>query len=106
MTFHVPQWWSTPARRLRAVGILVLVFGVTGALYWTWARGAYQSTDELLPGYSQQRARQNQILMGGMIAEALQWIDALRDPHVQSMIVAGVSVLVAIGCFRVASLLE
>jgi hypothetical protein len=91
--------------RLRVIGTLVLLLGVTGGLYWTWARGAFHRMDELLPGYSQQRARQNEILMGGMVAEALQWIEALRNPRVQSLIVVGVSVLVAIVCFRVASLL-
>jgi hypothetical protein len=105
--FQLQQWLSpSPARRLRIVGAFVLIFGVTGALSWTWARGDFRGTDELLPGYSQARLRQNEILMGSMVAEALQWIDALRDPHIQSMIMAGVSVLVAIVCFRVAALMD
>jgi hypothetical protein len=79
---------------------------MAGALYWRWARGTVQTLDDLLPGYSQQRARRNEILMGGMVAAALEWVDALRDPGVQSLIVAGVAVLVAIVCFRVAALLD
>ena len=107
MDHPVKRWWPlTPATRLRLIGTVVLVLGVAAALYWRWTRGTVQAVDDLLPGFSQQRARQNEILMGGMVAAALQWVDALRDPRVQSLIVAGVSVLAAIVCFRVASLLD
>jgi hypothetical protein len=62
--------------------------------------------DRLLPGYSQGRARQNEILMGGWVATVLGWVDALKDPNAQSLIVAGLSAVAALGCFRVASLLD
>jgi hypothetical protein len=62
--------------------------------------------DELLPGYSQQRARQTAILMGNLVVTLLGWADALKDPSAQALMMAGASVLVALGCFRVAWLLD
>lgn len=106
----VPARWSsqTPARRLRAVGVIVLIAGLAGAglFYWKDARSSTPSMDDLLPGYAQQRARQNEILMGTLVVTLLGWADALKDPTTQAIMLAGASALVAFGCFRVASLLE
>jgi hypothetical protein len=62
--------------------------------------------DDLLPGYSERRARQNGILMGGLVVWLLQAADTLQEPDTQAMIIAGASVLVALCCFRVAWLME
>ena len=87
---------------------MVLVCGLADAciFYWGWGRSPARTMDELLPGYSQARARQNEILMGTMVVTLLGWADALKDPAAQALIIAGGSVLVALVCFRIASLLE
>jgi hypothetical protein len=103
------RWWPRkPAQRLRVIGTIVLVFGLTGAclFYWTYARSSGPTMDDLLPGYSQQRARQTAILMGSLVVTLLGWVEALKDPGTQAAIIGGVSVLVALGCFRVARLLD
>jgi hypothetical protein len=103
------RWWpQAPARRLRIIGTLVLIFGLAGAciFYWRLGRSPARTMDELLPGYSQARARQNEILMGTMVVTLLGWVDTLKDPAAQALIIAGGSVLVALVCFRIASLLE
>jgi hypothetical protein len=105
----VTRWWlQNPAKRLRLIGGIVLVFGLAGAslFYWRLSRSSAPTMDELMPGYSQQRARQNAIVMGSLVVTLLEWADALKDPGAQALIMAGVSVLVALGCFRVASLLD
>jgi hypothetical protein len=103
------RWWpQAPAGRLRIIGAIVLVGGLAGAciFYWNLARTPARTMDDLLPGYSQARARQNEILMGTMVVTLLGWVDALKDPTVQALIIAGVSGLAALACFRIASLLE
>jgi hypothetical protein len=93
--------------RLRFIGATVLVVGLVSAcaFYWNFARSG-PTLDELLPGYSEQKARQNAILMGGMVVTLLGWVDALKDPRAEAAIIAGLSLLAAAGCFWVASLLD
>ena len=97
-----------PSQRLRAAGTIVLVVGLAGAAlyYWVETRSHPQSVDELLPGFSQARARQTAILMGGLVVTLSQWADALADPTNQAVIIAVASVLIALGCFRIATLLD
>lgn len=91
-------------KRLRAAGILVLVLGIVGAclLYWLETRFAGPTIDQLLPGYAEMESRQMGILFGTSGAVLSGWLDDLKRPDVQAIIMAGVSVLVALGCFYVA----
>ena len=59
-----------------------------------------------MPGYSERKARQTAIIMGGFVVTLLGWADALKEPDTQAFVIAGVSVLVAFGCFRIASLMD
>ena len=96
------------ANRLRVIGTIVLVCGLAGAylFYWRETRSSVPTIDELLPGYSEKRARQTAIVMGSLVVTLLGWADALKEPTTQAVIMAATSVLVAFGCFRVASLLD
>jgi hypothetical protein len=96
------------ANRLRFIGSGVLVLGVTGAylFYRASAQSAAPTIDELLPGYSQRRARQTGILMGSLVVWLLESADQLKDPATQAMIIAVVSVVVALCCFRIAWLVD
>jgi hypothetical protein len=102
--------WSAipPARQLRVIGMLVLVFGVAGAclFYWIAARAAAPTMDDLFPGYSRNRARQIGILMGSMGVTMVQLLDALKDPFTEAMIIAVVAALVALILFRLASVTD
>jgi hypothetical protein len=102
--------WSSiqPSRRLRIVGMLVLVIGVAGAglFYWMETRSAGPSMDELFPGYSRNRARQVGILMGSMTVTLLGLVDSLKDPGTASLIIAAVSACVALIFFRLASVID
>ncbi len=93
--------------RLRFIGATVMVVGLVsaGTFYWKFAHSG-PTLDELLPGYSEQKARQNAILMGDMVVTLLGWLDALKEPRAEAAIIAGVSVLAAAGCFWIASLLD
>jgi hypothetical protein len=59
-----------------------------------------------MPGYAYARARQRGILMGGFVASVMDSLDALREPGTQAIILAIVVTIVALGCFRVASMIE
>jgi hypothetical protein len=102
--------WSSlgPARRLRLVGLFVLVVGVAGAVgyYWIEARSAGPSIDDLMPGYSHARQRQIGIMMGTLGVTLMGWLDALQEPSTQAILAAGIATIVAFGCFRVAYLVD
>jgi hypothetical protein len=109
MSRPLTRWSSAaPSKRLRALGILVLVVGVAGAglFYWIETRSAVPTMDDLMPGYSQARSRQIGIMMGDLGVTLMEWLDALKEPRTQAMIIAAVSAVAALACFRVARLLE
>jgi hypothetical protein len=99
---------STPPNRLRFVGSGVLVLGLTAAyvFYRVRSQSLGPTLDDLLPGYSERRARQTGVLMGGFVVSLLQGAESLKEPITQAWIIAGVSVLVALCCFRVAWLMD
>jgi hypothetical protein len=99
---------SATANRLRFIGSGVLVLGLTAAYVFYRVRSQSQAPtmDDLLPGYSERRARQTGILMGGLVVSLLQDAEKLKEPLTQAWIIAGVSVLVALCCFRVAWLMD
>jgi hypothetical protein len=103
-----PRARWTPANRLRFIASGVLVLGLTAAyvFYRTQAQSVAPTIDDLLPGYSEQRARQTGILMGGFVVSLLQGADKLKEPATQALIIAGASVLAALCCFRVAWLMD
>jgi len=105
---HDPSPRSTPANRLRFIGSGVLVLGLTAAyvFYRVRSQSLAPTMDDLLPGYSERRARQTGILMGGFVVSLLQGADKLKEPATQALIIAGASVLVALCCFRVAWLMD
>ena len=96
------------ARRLRVIGTIALVCGLAGAylFYRAETRSAIPTIDELLPGYSEKLARQTAIVMGSFVVTLLGWADVLQEPSTQALIMAGASVLVAFGCFRIASSMD
>jgi hypothetical protein len=99
-----PSARSTPANRLRFIGSGVLVLGLTAAcvFYRLQSQSVAPTIDDLLPGYSERRARQTGILMGGFVVSLLQGVETLKEPATQALIIAGAAVVVALCCFRVA----
>jgi hypothetical protein len=99
---------STPANRLRFIGSGVLVLGLTAAyvFYRVRSQSLEPTLDDLLPGYSERRARQTGIIMGGFVVSLLEGLDRLKEPVTQAWIIAGASVLVALCCFRIAWLMD
>jgi hypothetical protein len=86
--------------------VLVIGLAAAAAWYFVYARSAAPSMDELMPGYSERRARTNSIIMGNMVVTMLAGVEALKDPATQAVIIAGASVVIALVCFRIARLTE
>lgn len=103
-----PSARSAPANRLRFIGSGVLVLGLTAAyvFYRVQSQSLAPTMDDLLPGYAERQARQTGILMGSFVVSLLEGADHLKEPATQALIIAGVSVLVALCCFRVAWLMD
>jgi hypothetical protein len=97
-----------PARRLRLIGVTVLVLGISGAglLYWLRTRSPDLSDDLSMLGFNRATQRQMGKLYGksGLLIE--QWVDDLKQPGPQAMLIAGFSVMVFAGCFHFARLLD
>jgi hypothetical protein len=105
---NAPSARSAAGDRLRFIGSGILVLGLTAAylLYRVRSQSLEPTMDDLLPGYSDRRARQTGILMGGLVVELLQDAEKLKEPFTQAVIIAVISVLAALMCFRVAWLME
>ena len=94
--------------RLRAIGVIVLVLGIAGAglIYWIGTRSPDVSDDLSMLGYNKAQTRQMAQLYGKSGLLIQEWLEALKQPGNQAILIVVVSVLIAIGCFYFARLLE
>ena len=96
------------ARRLRTIGVIVLVLGIAGAgiLYWLRTRSPDLSNDLSMVGYNRAETRQMGLLYGnqGLLIE--RWSEDLKQPGTQAIIIALFSTVIAAGCFYFARLLD
>jgi hypothetical protein len=95
-------------RRLRTIGVLVLVLGLVaaGAVYWLGTRDADLSGKLSMQGFDRAERRQMGRLYGksGLLID--EWTDDLKQPSTQAILIAGFSAAVFAGCFYFARLLD
>lgn len=103
-----PHLSSRRAARLRIIGIIVLVLGLSGAgaVYWLGTRTPDLTDDISMLGYNKAQTRQMGMLYGKMGPVIEDWFDDLKQPGTQAKIIVVVSLLVATGCFYFARLLD
>lgn len=96
------------ARRLRAIGLQVLVAGVAaaGVIYWLETSRAEPTIEDLLPGTTAANSRQVGLLYGHGVQSLWEVYQELKRPAGQAAMVAALSAVIAAGCFRVAWLRE
>jgi hypothetical protein len=96
------------ARRLRMIGVIVLVLGIGGAgiHYWLRTRSPDFSNDLSMVVYNRAETRQMGQLYGksGLLIE--QWSEDLKQPGTQAIIIVLISSLITAGCFYFARLLD
>jgi hypothetical protein len=93
-----------PGSRARQAGVLTLAIGFVTALS-VYAVGIYQrgpEIEDLIPNYTAANSRQMGLLYGHSGELMWETMQALKQPTIQAIVIAVVSVLVAIVCFRIA----
>ena len=95
------------AKRLRAFGLVVVVLGLAtaGAVYW-FRTHTGPTEDELLAGNARAESHQMGVLYGKMGLLTQELSEDLKQPGTQACLIAAVSILVAVGCFYAARLLD
>jgi hypothetical protein len=90
------------------IGLTVLLLGLAaaGAVYWIRTHSGEPTDDELLAGNARAESHQMGVLYGKMGILILQWSDDLKQPGAQAILIAGVSILIAAGCFYFARRLD
>ena len=106
---HQPADVNPPcpqAKRLRVIGVVVLVLGLlsAGAVYWIRTHSGEPTEDELLAGNARLESHQMGLLYGRMGLLTQELSDDLKQPGTQALIIATVSILIAAGCFYFARL--
>ena len=110
MSVNPPKAGANPprqqAKRLRAIGVVVLALGLlgAGAVYWIRTHSGEPAEDELLAGNARMEAHQLGVLYGKMGLLTQELSDDLKQSGTQALIIAAVSILVAAGCFYFARL--
>jgi flagellar basal body-associated protein FliL len=97
------------ARQLRIIAAVVLVLGIFGAdlVYWLGSRSAVGASDDPQMLTNEKAAeRQAEILIGKQAGLVQGWVETLKHPGPQAILVVVAAVLVAGACFYFAGLIE
>jgi hypothetical protein len=94
--------------RLRAVGLLVLLLGLSGAavVYWTGVPPPDYAGDPDTARAYKTESRDLEINSGKMGLLANDLLTELQNPGAQALLIATASILAAAGCFFFARLME
>jgi hypothetical protein len=103
-----PDSSSKRGRRLKTIGVIVLVLGLAGAgvVYWIGTRSPDLSDDLSMVGYNRAESRQMGMLYGKMGLLIEDWVNDLKRPGTQATLIVTTSILIAFGCFYFARLLD
>ena len=93
-------------RRLKAIGIIVLLLGISSAclVYWMGTRSPDLSDDLSMVGFNRAEQRQMGQLYGKMGLLIEDWTNDFKKPGTQATLIASASILIALGCFYFARL--
>ena len=93
--------YNRRAKKLKIIGIIVLVLGIGGAgiVYWLGTRSDGLSDDISMLGYDKPRNLQMERMYGkwGDLTDDI--LDDLKQPGTQAFIIVAAAGLVAWGCF-------
>ena len=87
--------------RLRLIGVVVLVTGLSIAalVYWRGTRAEDARVEQYEQAQARAESRQMQMLYGTSGGLMEDFLNALKRPGNQALIIAGISGLIAGGCF-------
>jgi hypothetical protein len=99
-----PHASSRLRTRLRAIGVIVLLLGLAGAVavYWMGSLAMEGTDNRLLAGPSRAELHQVELLYGTFGLRIIEMMNGLKYPGTQAVIIATVSIVIALGCFYLA----
>jgi hypothetical protein len=91
-------------KRLKAIGIIVLLLGIgsAGFVYWLGTRTPDLSDDLSMVGFNRAESRQMGMLFGKMGLLIEDWTNDLKQPGTQATLIVVTSILISLGCFYAA----
>ncbi len=103
-----PDSHARRLRRLRTLGVLILLLGLGGAgvVYWTGTPPEDLSADPATARSYKTESRDIEINFGKMGLLMNDWQNDLKYPGTQAVIIVAASGLLASGCFFFAHLLD
>ena len=84
--------------------VLALGLGAAAAVYWLGTRSADLNDDLSMQGFDRAERRQMGMVYGNMGLLIQNFLDGLKQPGDQALLIVAVSVVVAAGCFYFARL--
>src|SRR5262245_47199626 len=96
-----PSMWRKRRARLRMIGTIVLLIGLSsaGAVYWVGTRSPNLEDDPMMVGYSRPQERNMELLYGKMGRTIEDLTHDLKQPGTQAVLIAVVSGAIAAGVF-------
>jgi hypothetical protein len=96
------------ARRLRIIGVSMLLLGGIGAgwIYWSGMRSVALMDDPAMLGFNRAKRWQMGVMFGDMGSLFDDLSDDLKQPSTQAILIAAASLFIAAGCFLFARMLE
>jgi hypothetical protein len=96
------------SRRLRIIGVIVLLLGMGSArlVYWLGTRSPDIMNDLSMVGYNRAQSQQMGVLFGKMGVMIDDFLNALKRPGVQATLIVVAATLIALGCFYFARLMD
>jgi hypothetical protein len=87
--------------RLRWIGLVVLLVGFSsaGLVYWTGNRSEDSGLEQYKEAQTRAESRQMQMLYGTSGGVMEDFLNSLKRPGTQALAIAGITVLIAAGCF-------
>ena len=89
-------------------GVIVLLLGISSAclVYWIGTRSPDLSDDLSMVRFNKAESRQMAMLYGKMGLLIEDWVNDLKQPDTQATLIVTTSILIALGCFYFARLLD
>ncbi|HEU5395986.1 MAG TPA: hypothetical protein VFV81_02375 [Verrucomicrobiae bacterium] len=96
------------ARRLKVGGTVVLVAGIAAAalLYWVRTRSPDPGGDLSMLGFDKPQRRQMELLYGKSGALMHEWLNDLKQPGTQAVLILVITLLIAAILFYFGRLLD
>jgi hypothetical protein len=92
--------------RITAILSLILGIGGAGLVYWHGQHADDLSSDPAMLGFDRAQTQETGVLYGKQGQVIAGWIDDLKQPNTQALVILITGALVAAICFKIARLCD